>query len=346
VRAVKAYSVPADPAAAAGFWRDLGFDWVMLAPACLEARTGPGAQPKGASGCDDLQSAKAPSPGPGIQDLLAAIRAEGLRWSAIEPVFLADDATVPGELSLGADGEPLVDDWVRFACPSKPGPRRRVADRIRAHAALRPDGMSLDFLRFWQFWETVRPGADPATLRSGCHCPDCERERSGGDVEAWRCGVVTDAAASLSSLVRDLLPGARLGIHTVPWLADEYGGAVTRLLGQDIAALAPFADYLTPMGYHHMTGRDTEWVGRVARDQAKRTGLPVVPCVQTAPAYVARNLDVPEFGEALVSALASGTGGIAVYRHEDLAADPAKAEVVKSILGQAPKPETHIPTTF
>ncbi len=347
MRSIKAYSVPGDAIAAAALWRTTGFDWVMLAPSCLDS--------------------------PGTAGLLSAIRGEGLRWSAIEPVFLADEGTVAhagtvahgasgeSELSIGESGLPLIAEWVRFACPSKVAHARRVEERLRAHAELAPDGMSLDFARFWQFWERVPENAKGDSLRSGCFCPDCRADRAsrgfggagapGGnlaaaadssaeaDISAWRRDVVERRIAALSSLARGLLPGVVLGLHTVPWGAEEYGGAITRVLGQDIAALAPFVDYLTPMAYHHMVGRDPEWIGRVAADQAARSGLPVVPCAQTAPAYAGRELPAGEFIAAAEAALRAGGGSMALYRHEDLAASPEKAAALRELFAARPEEE-------
>lgn len=308
MRAVKVYAVPGDPESAADSWAKCGFTWVMAGTACLDS--------------------------PLAGRFLAAIRACGLKWSAIEPVFLAGDDCAERDLSVGNDGRALVDDWVRFWCPSKAAQLERVTERIRAYAALSPDGMSLDFIRFWQFWETVPPDADPDSLRSACHCPECSRLMSAEGETAFRCRVVTDTVRSLSGLARALLPNVRLGLHTVPWLEGEFGGAVKRLLGQDIEALAPFADYLSPMVYHQMAGRDTAWIARVVAEQSERTRVPVVPSVQTAPVYNARPLDAREFGEAAETALRAPSAGIAVYRHEDLAAEPDKARLLSRLFAR------------
>lgn len=305
MRAVKAYAVPESPREAAGFWAETGFDWVMLSPGCLDS--------------------------PRTAALLKAIRDEGLRWSAIEPVFLADGETEQGELALGQDGKPLSEGWVRFWCPSKEGPRERLRRRLRFHAALGPDGMSLDFLRFWQFWETLPSDAEPSALRRSCFCPDCLRSRGGEGETAWRLRVVNEAARELADLARTLVPGILLGLHAVPWLPGDFGGAVTGVLAQDLGALAPLFDYVTPMAYHHMTGRDPSWIAAVAEDQGLRTGLPVIPSIQTDRAYREEPLPPEEFARAAEIALASSGGNLALYRHEDLARDPEKSRRLRMI---------------
>ena len=94
----------------------------------------------------------------------------------IFPVFFA-----PEELSedsdlwaVTADGERAKEDWVEFACPSRTDFRDRRVEEARAVVKrLRPDGLSIDFIRHFVFWEMVGPDRDPATLPDTCYCVHC-----------------------------------------------------------------------------------------------------------------------------------------------------------------------------
>jgi len=46
--------------------------------------------------------------------------------------------------------------------------------------------------------------------------------------------------------------------------------------GQDVRALGPLVDYVSPMCYAHMLYREPTWVGRVTRDLSARVSLPVL----------------------------------------------------------------------
>ena len=38
---------------------------------------------------------------------------------------------------------------------------------------LQPDGLSIDFIRDFVFWEMVAPDRDPTTLPDTCYCAHC-----------------------------------------------------------------------------------------------------------------------------------------------------------------------------
>jgi len=315
-RACKLYSVPDDPERAASAWRKAGFDTLMLGRLCLADRS-----------------------------FLDLLHAEGFRWSVVEPVFFMDAGLENGRPALLRDGSEAVDGWVRFACPSDRDRLAAVADRIRSDVLLGADGVTLDFLRFFMFWETVSPESSgpfrsaPQSFPSTCCCEVCRSERAlFADERRWRCSVIAGAAARCAEAARSGAEAVRsgldagstgtgsfsVGIHTVPWLSLEYGGARESVLGQDLAAFGRIADYLTPMTYHQMSGRSVESISAVAADHAQVSLLPVVPCVQASPAYAERPISDAEFAAACEEASRPPSAGFAVYRWEDLAREEGK----------------------
>ncbi len=345
--AIKVYAIPENPVQAAHSWKKTGFDWVMVGPDCV---------PPGRTDGNVAQPGK-----DAFRYFIAAIKNAGLLWSAIEPVFLAMEGDADADLARTMEGAPAVDDWVRFVCPTRDGPRRRFFERLERILSWSPDGISFDFARFFGFWEMIGPecetggGRSPRAgslsaldrIKPTCGCPSCKAdqddffdsfEKSGASVSRdpglWRTEKVRSRLASAAEFARRRCPNIRIGLHTVPWTADEYGGAVASLLGQEIETLSSLVDYLTPMAYHHMTGREPDWIARVVRDQRERSGglVPVVPCIQASPCYTERSLAADEFHASVMNALDSPSGGLAVYSHETLFRQPEKIEIVASCL--------------
>jgi hypothetical protein len=100
----------------------------------------------------------------------------GVDLFVIAPVFynpraLAED---PSLVAITAAGTPAREEWVEFVCPSNPAYRAgRVREIREAVARIRPDGLSLDFLRHFVFWEKVPVAAAPDSLPNACFCDRC-----------------------------------------------------------------------------------------------------------------------------------------------------------------------------
>jgi hypothetical protein len=261
-----------------------------------------------------------------------------------------------------ADGRPAKDDWVEFACPSRVEFRqRRVDEAVELVRRLRPDGLSLDFIRHFVFWEMVAPDADPARLPDACYCPYCLR-RFAATLDAAAELPVDDPAAAaawiranapdewtrfkeeaISSLAWQIIQAAkavksnlRVNLHVVPWRAGDFDGAIGRVAGQDRATLGHLADYLSPMCYSHMLYRPPEWISSVVRDVAATGACPVLPSIQVAPAYREGPLSVQVFEASLRAALEPPSAGVVLWKWDDIAADPAEGGCIRRVLGEQP----------
>jgi hypothetical protein len=135
----------------------------------------------------------------------------------------------------------------------------------------------------------------------------------------------------LAEAARKAKPGIKINIHTVPWRKGDFGGAAEAVAGQDIVQLAGFADYISPMCYHHMVERSPEWVHSVVADIFDRTQSSIIPSIQVDKAYTERELSAAEFKAALDEALKPPSRGVIFWNWDALAKSPEKKQSVQSI---------------
>lgn len=294
-------------------------------------------------------------------DFRGAARADGLKLFLIFPVFQDPEAikTDPGLAAITAAGLPAKDDWVEFVCPAREDYLRRKVDRLKALvAAGRPYAVSLDFIRYFVFWEKVAPDRDPATLPQTCFCPVClegfqketglaipaaltaTADRAGWILSAhaaewteWKCRTIARAVARLAAAAREIDPSVRVNLHAVPWRRDDFGGAARSIAGQDLARLAPSVDLLSPMTYHHMVRRTPEWVHDVVADIAVQApGTPILPSIQVSKAYVEEDLPPEEFRAAAVAALEPPATGVVFWSWDALSQSPEKQALLRRLV--------------
>lgn len=258
----------------------------------------------------------------------------GFFWNIVEPVFLLQEDD-PFDLATLADGKPAQDSWVRFACPTDPehikSVSTRILDDIRTYD---PPGISLDFMRFFQFWEMTDPNAPPESLPSSCYCSRCVSQsrlfRSAG---IWRQSVISSTARSLSSLIREASGAIMIGIHCVPWTQEMFNGAVREIIGQSCDELAEIGDYLTPMIYHHMMRRPPSYIRDLMHDLSDNQRCShVLPSIQVRQAYREDVMPPEEFEKALGYALETSSEGVVLYKWEDIAEDSIRLDIVRSVL--------------
>jgi hypothetical protein len=295
------------------------------------------------------------------RDFRALLRANAIALFIIYPVFQDPEALKarPELAAVTSEGLPARDEWVEFVCPSQDDFVRGKADHLRELvAACDPEAVSLDFIRDFVFWEKVYPDRAPASLPQTCFCPVClERfsretgiavpadlkavpaaahwilENHAGRWTEWKCGVIARAAETLAAAARRAKPDVLVNVHMVPWKADDFGGAVRAVAGQDAARLSHPADLLSPMAYHHMVLRSPAWVHEVVADLAARSRAPVLPSIQVAEAYIDKPLPPEEFRSALVEALKPPSLGVVLWNWDALERSAEKKEMLRSVAG-------------
>jgi len=287
-------------------------------------------------------------------------RKNGVATYIIFPVFFDADelAKRPDLFAVTDKGVRAEDSWVKFVCPTR---RDFLAKKIEDLKTLvketDPEGVSLDFIRFFVFWEMVYPDRTPESLANSCFDRSClesfEREtriRIPGTLAGtpeiarwilathprewteWKCGVIADTVKVLAGEARKIKPGIKINIHTVPWRSDDFGGAIKSVAGQDLARLAPLVDYVSPMCYHHMVKRMPAWVHAVVEDAERVSKAAVLPSIQVQEAYIPGPESPAEFKAALVEALKPPSRGVVFWNWAALAGSAEKREAVKAVL--------------
>lgn len=294
----------------------------------------------------------------------ALARKNGVMTFLIFPVLFGgpDLDARPERYAVRADGTRAEDEWVKFACPTRSDHRSEKLEELRrAVREVDPDVLSLDFCRFFVFWEKVYPDRAPESLPDTCFDDLClasfEREmdvalpaglegtaakagwiktRHAEEWAEWKCRTVAGLVRELAAEARRLKPDIKVNIHTVPWRRDDFGGAGRAVAGQDLERLGPLVDLVSPMAYHHMVRRTPEWVHSVTLDAFERTGGRVLPSIQVDKAYVDDPYTADEFRRALDEALKPPSAGVVLWSWDALDKSPERAEALRAVAGPRP----------
>jgi hypothetical protein len=278
------------------------------------------------------------------------------------PVFFAPQelAEDPNLWAITSAGERAKEDWVEFACPSRIDFRKRRVQEARGIVRrLRPEGISIDFIRDFVFWEMVGPDRDPMTLPDTCYCVHCLQAFAVYlGVPAFSIPPQTARAAAwiranaaqewvrfknetITSMAREIVEGARsvdrdilVVINLVPWRRDDFAGANLRVAAQDWSALSATADYLSPLAYSFTLHRPPEWIASVVQDVSWVADCPVLPSIQVGAAYREGEIfSNREFEACLRAALEPPSAGVVLRSWDHIEADPDKAAVIRRVVG-------------
>lgn len=293
-------------------------------------------------------------------DFMQEAREHRISTFAIFPVFFNPEAIAeaPQIAAINRDGKMAAEEWVEFVCPSREEYRAHMLEKARRLVwEHQPDGISIDFIRHFVYWEKVYPERDPATLPVSCFdslCLNHFQAESGitlpeelsstaekadwilnnhGDAwTSWRCQQITSMALAIASTAREEKPDILVNMHLVPWAADDFDGAIQKVAGQDIKAFSEFSDYLSPMTYAHMVKQEPSWVHHIVEDIFMQTGSTVLPSIQVGLAYLENEFDLDEFSETVKAALQAPSSGVILWSWEHLIAEPAKVDLFKDIV--------------
>jgi hypothetical protein len=278
----------------------------------------------------------------------------------ILPVFYNPDIlkAVPDMYAITDKGEKAVDDWVEFVCPSREGYRKtKIEEIVRLVKDLDPDGISLDFIRYFCFWEKVYPDRNPDSIPNTCFCNVCIKkfqsdknisipaslenvndiakwitENHLADWTDWKCNLISKMVSETVYAVKQVKPEIMVNLHIVPWRNDDFNNAIRRIVGQDISALAEYADMISPMTYSHMLKREPEWIQSVVKDINSQVNCKVIPSIQVNEAYLADMLTDEEFEQTIIEALKPPSSGVFFWSWEQLEQMPSKKEIVRKVL--------------
>lgn len=312
-------------------------------------------------GIDTAFASEALAGDPGFR---AQAAERGVDLFLIAPVFynpkaVAEDPTL---VAITAQGAPAREEWVEFICPSRPDYRaRRVREVAEAVRRIRPEGLSLDFLRHFVFWEKVPIAAAHDSFPNTCFCDRCVASfaaRAGLTVPSgaagnpraaaawilaeheaawteWKLDLIDSMAAELVAAARAAKPDLVTVLHAVPWRRHDYGGAVLRIPGQDHERLGRRVDYLSPMAYADMLRRPPRWIRSVVRTLAATTQARILPSIQVQEAYrPGEPLAAEEFAQGLREALRPPSAGVVLWSWAGLEKEPEKQRVLRAVLAE------------
>ena len=104
------------------------------------------------------------------------IRENDITSFIILPIFFNPHALQrnPDLYAITNKGEQAKDEWVTFVCPSREEYRKMIIDSVKTIIKeFDPDGISLDFIRFFVFWEKIYPNRTFESLPNTCFDSTC-----------------------------------------------------------------------------------------------------------------------------------------------------------------------------
>ncbi len=302
-----------------------------------------------------------------VDEFRALAKQHDIKVFLILPVFY--DAIElhkdPQLYAITEEGKLAIDDWVEFACPSRKSFRKKKIDYIEKLVKnYHPDGLSIDFIRNFVYWERVFPDQSLQNLHNTCyddtcmtdfqnitgiHIPDTivkpPQYASWINAHAfdqwvnWKCSVITGMVGDIVKTARKIDPDIRINIHAVPWREKDFGGAIRIIAGQDLEKLNKYTDYISPMTYEHMVKRNPEWIHSVVKDFYRQTAGKIIPSIQVNKSYLNKPLSINEFRESIKESLKFPSKGVIFWSWDQLDDQPAKKTIVKELLKKAKETE-------
>ena len=293
-------------------------------------------------------------------DMIARARSEGVK-------IFAEFATLNGKNYVEEHSEAwAVNDrgekveaasWFMGACPTEPGFRQYRFDQLKSLLSTYDlDGVWMDYVHWHAQFEEPEP-----ILPETCFCDHCLYRFSADtkitlpvgttSVKAqwimnnydhqwrdWRCLIIKEWAVEMKNIIKEIRPGALLGLYHCPWTDEEFDGARRRILGLDYDLLKETVDVFSPMVYHERMGREPSWVEENINWFCDRLAVSndtypkVWPIVQ---AYDGSG-EVSEeaFETVLRGGLVGCSGGVMMFTTRAVAEKKEKVEVMKRVYGE------------
>jgi hypothetical protein len=284
----------------------------------------------------------------------------GIKTFVILPIFFDPEALAADTslYAITARGTSAKEEWVEFVCPSNEGFINKKIEAIKEFVRKNdPDGISLDFIRHFVFWEMIYPERTVESIPNTCLDEKCISgfcayidEKLPADLnnpqdifywinenypDEWieyKCGLITNTVKKIVTEVKKIKPGILVNLNIIPWRKDDFKGAIKKIAGQDVEELAKYADYISPMTYSHTVKRGPEWIHSVVNEFNDYKDLHVLPGVQAGTAYLSADYTKEEFGACVAEALKAPSGGVVFWNWNALEEDNVKLKLVKDII--------------
>ena len=291
-------------------------------------------------------------------DFRKATKDNNITTFVILPIFF--DAEIldqsPELYAITAKGEKAEEDWVKFVCPSQKKYRnKKILEIKNIVEKYDPDGISLDFIRHFVFWEMVYPNRSYESLPNTCFCELCmknfQKDNSVSIPEyldnteeianwifknhsetwiTWKCELITSMINEITSEAKKIKPDILVNVHIVPWLESDFNNAIKKVAGQDISAIASHTNYLSPMTYSHMVKQNPSWIHEIVKGMNNKANNKILPSIQVSKAYLNTPINKDEFESALTESLKPPSKGVVFWSWERLVKDSGKMAIVKN----------------
>jgi len=277
----------------------------------------------------------------------------------IFPVFYDPEALEkdPELYSITNRGEKAVDEWVKFVCPTRDEYRKSKVEEIKKIVTeLNPDGLSLDFIRYFVFWEKIYSGRTLESIPNCCFCPYCiekfqedskltlpkeiiDNRRIAEFIQKnfsiewtkWKCAIISSFIKEITQEARKLKHNILINVHVLPWRQIDFDGAIEKITGQDLKEIAKIADIISPMCYSYMLKRKPSWINAVVKNMYELTKQKIVPSIQVEKCYLPTEITTKEFDEMVVEAIKVPSSGVIFWSWEKIQDNPEKMEQIKRI---------------
>jgi hypothetical protein len=272
----------------------------------------------------------------------------------LDPAALAKDPSLVGYGSMGNPSKSTEADWLQFVCPTRPDYRKqRISWFASLVRELHPDGLSLDFIRYFIYWEAVAPDRTGDSIEKFCFCDYCLRLMTAElgfhfpadagtrqakaawvlanhreEWTAWKCEKITSMVRESAAAAKAIEPELKISLHGVPWVENDYDHGLRVVVGQDLEKLASYVDIFGPMCYFEMLDRPPEWVHDVVVDYFRLTGKPPLPSVQ-ASEFRRQPVAVETIRKHFQAGFESPSAGVNVFEWNSLRNDPEKIAILQ-----------------
>jgi hypothetical protein len=294
-----------------------------------------------------------------VREFRKLLRDAGIHFYNTVPVFLNPDALAknPSLVGYGSMGNPSKSTeaaWLQFVCPTRPDYRQqRIAWFVSLVRELHPDGLSLDFIRYFVYWEAVAPDRTVDSIDKFCFCDYClhlmtdelgfhfpthatTRQAKAAWVlanhreawTAWKCEKITSMVRESATTAKTMQPELKISLHGIPWMESDYDHGLRVVVGQDLQKLAPFVDIFGPMCYFEMLHLTPEWVHNVVVDYFRLTAKAPLPSVQASGSR-RHPVAVEAIRKHFLAGFESPSAGLNVFEWNSLRNDPAKIAILQ-----------------
>jgi len=295
------------------------------------------------------------------KEFMSASKNNGIKTFVILPIFYAPEAldNNPDLYAINQFGAQAKKEWVKFVCPSN---QEFIDDKVKFIRDFvnqnRPDGISLDFIRHFAFWEKIYADTAVDSIENTCFDKNCLSKFSKDEniifpIELdstlkiyswlknnhhkewviWKNKLISSTVERIVTTVKADHPEIIINLHAVPWKKDDFDGGINSIIGQDFRTISNYVDYISPMTYSHMLKREPNWIHSVVDDINKYVDeTKILPSIQVEKAYLSESISPKEFEACLRAAIEKPSAGVVFWNWDMLVASKEKLEITKNIL--------------